>query len=87
MLITDLPLDKLSHWQGPAGAGNGVGENDHSQRMLNAAVRIMGPGSVLAIASQKGLVLSHPALIRLRCLRLGKRQILFLRRLPNRPVA
>jgi hypothetical protein len=74
--LADIPYGRLSTWQdvgaahetslGPAG------------RMLAALRSVLSPQAVVAVASDKGQKVAHPAYCQVGKMRQGKRQVVFL---------
>ncbi len=72
VVITDVPYNRLSAWQGDAGF-------DPLWRMLEALRPILTPGAVVAVASDKGQTPAHEAYRRADRFQIGKRRIVLLR--------
>lgn len=74
VIITDVPYGQRSFWQGSdTGAGDPMGQ------MLETLLGVLSERAILALAADKGQKISHPSYQRLEQLRVGKRQIVFLR--------
>jgi len=72
VVITDVPYNRLSAWQGDAGS-------DPLWRMLEALRPVLSPGAVVAVASDKGQTPAHDAYRRADRFQIGKRRIVLLR--------
>lgn len=72
VVITDVPYNRLSAWQGDAGF-------DPLWRMLEALRPVLAPGAVIAVASDKGQTPAHNAYRRADRFQIGKRRIVLLR--------
>lgn len=71
VVITDVPYNRLSAWQGDA--------PDPLWRMLEALRPVLSPGAVVAVASDKGQTPAHDAYRRADRFQIGKRRIVLLR--------
>jgi 23S rRNA (guanine2535-N1)-methyltransferase len=76
VVITDVPYNRLSAWQGDAGA---PATSDPLWQMLEALRPVLAPGAVVAIASDKGQKAEHAAYHRADRFQIGKRRIVLLR--------
>jgi hypothetical protein len=72
VVLTDVPYNRLSAWQGDAGS-------DPLWRMLEALRPVLSPGAVVAVASDKGQTPAHAAYRRVDRFQIGKRRIVLLR--------
>ncbi len=71
VVITDVPYNRLSAWQGNVA--------DPLWRMLEALRLVLAPGAVVAIASDKGQKAEHEAYQRVDRFQIGKRRIVLLK--------
>lgn len=71
VVITDVPYNRLSTWQGAA--------IDPLWRMLEALRPVLTPGAIVAVASDKGQTPAHDAYRRVDRFQIGKRRIVLLR--------
>lgn len=76
IVVTDVPYNRLSVWQGDAVA---TAMADPLWRMLEALRPVLAPGAVVAIASDKGQTPAHDAYRRVDRFQIGKRRIVLLR--------
>lgn len=76
IVITDVPYNRLSAWQGD---GVAVVTSDPLWRMLEALRPVLAPGAVVAVASDKGQTPAHDAYRRAGRFQIGKRRIVLLR--------
>ncbi len=72
VVLTDVPYNRLSAWQGDAGF-------DPLWQMLEALRPVLSPGAVVAIASDKGQTPAHEAYRRADRFQIGKRRMVLLR--------
>ncbi len=72
VVITDVPYNRLSAWQGDAAP-------DPLWRMLEALRPVLAPGAIVAIASDKGQMPAHDTYRRADRFQIGKRRIVLLR--------
>jgi len=75
VVITDVPYNRLSAWQGDAAATVA----DPLWRMLEALRPVLTPGAVVAVASDKAQTPTHDAYRRADRFQIGKRRIVLLR--------
>jgi hypothetical protein len=73
VVLTDVPYNRLSMWQGDAAF-------DPLWQMLEALRPVLAPGAVVAIASDKGQSPAHEAYRRADRFQIGKRRVVLLRR-------
>jgi hypothetical protein len=76
VVITDVPYNRLSAWQGD---GVAVATSDPLWRMLESLRPVLTPGAVVAIASDKGQTPAHEAYHRVDRFQIGKRRIVLLK--------
>jgi 23S rRNA G2445 N2-methylase RlmL len=76
VLLADVPYGRLSDWQSRV-TQEGNPASPVSQ-MLQVMLDILGPGAVVAIASDKSQKVTHPGYRQVGKLRQGKRQVVFL---------
>ncbi len=77
IVITDIPYGRRSEWSFEHAA---PGATDNPlQVMLEALLPVLATGAVVAVASSKQGPVSHPAYQQAGKLKLGKRQVVFLR--------
>jgi len=76
IVITDVPYNRLSAWQGDAVA---TAPSNPLWQMLEALRPVLSPGAVVAIASDKGQKAAHEAYQRVERFQIGKRRIVLLR--------
>lgn len=74
VVIADVPHGQRSFWQ-----SSDAGTGDPMWEMLEALLGLLSERAILALAAAKGQKISHPGYQRLERLRVGKRQIVFLR--------
>lgn len=71
VVITDVPYNRLSAWQGDVA--------DSLGRMLAALRPVLAPGAVVAVASDKGQTAAHEAYHRVDRFQIGKRRVVLLK--------
>ncbi len=74
VVIADVPYGQRSFWQGSDG-----GAGDPMGGMLETLLGVLSKRAILALVADKGQNISHPSYQRLKRLRVGKRQVVFLR--------
>lgn len=75
ILFTDIPYGQHSQWEGTAGIPNPLAA------MLDALSGILSASSIIAIGSDKGQKVMHPAYQRVEAFQIGKRRVAILK--PN----
>ena len=80
VVITDVPYNRLSAWQGDAVA---TAMADPLWRMLEALRPVLTPSAVVAVASDKGQTPAHEAYRRAGRFQIGKRRIVLLRQISS----
>ena len=73
VVITDVPYNRLSAWQGNV-------TSDPLMQMLEALLSVLSPDAIVAIASDKGQTATHEAYRRVDRFQIGKRRIVLLKR-------
>ena len=77
VVITDIPHGRASHWK-TQGSGRDLAMSPVC-RMLEGLLFVVSPGTVVAVASDKGQRISHEGFGQIERFRLGKRQVVLLR--------
>lgn len=72
LVITDIPYGRHSQWLG-------AGSETPVHHMLEALRGVLARNAVIAVASEKGEHIEHEAYQRLKRIKLGRRQVVFLR--------